>query len=457
MNVPADNAPAADSEPGKPDGKLAPLPGERGIPNVALATQVSLSRKGLVAVALFVLTLLSFSAVSIQRWMASKNPDESPAKLASDRPAASSFEPKRPDMTPLPVRPAASASSLRVPAIVATSDELAEPIGVRRTSPPPPASSTPTPLPEDAPSVLVSSRPVTPTAAQRPAATETGEGTTAPPNDPLAQTRRNLEAYQRQLQVLLDSLAKTGAASAPVGVPPFAAPANGASTSAAPGTGALFGGQLPMSPTPRVTAATLGNRSLILPKGTAFTCALTTKVVSAASGLVGCQVQRNVFGDDGRVLLIERGSHLDGEYRVTSVKPGTVRIPVLWTRVRTPHGVIVDLDSPATGPLGESGIDGYVDNRWPERIGAALLLSLIDDAVQLALRHESSDSQGNAVVLSSTTTTGSKLDEKVLDSTINIPPLIYQNQGGVVGIYVARDVDFSSVYELRPSAEESRR
>ena len=51
----------------------------------------------------------------------------------------------------------------------------------------------------------------------------------------------------------------------------------------------------------------------------------------------------------------------------------------------------------------------------------------------------------------STTANTSKLAEKVLDSTINIPPLIYQNQGGIVGIYVARDVDFSSVYELKPT------
>ncbi len=43
----------------------------------------------------------------------------------------------------------------------------------------------------------------------------------------------------------------------------------------------------------------------------------------------------------------------------------------------------------------------------------------------------------------------------MLDSTINIPPLIYQNQGGIVGIYVARDVDFSSVYELRPTAVQA--
>jgi type IV secretion system protein VirB10 len=60
-------------------------------------------------------------------------------------------------------------------------------------------------------------------------------------------------------------------------------------------------------------------------------------------------------------------------------------------------------------------------------------------------------------VLPSTTANTSKLAEKVLDSTINIPPLIYQNQGGIVGIYVARDVDFSSVYELKPTASTPAR
>ena len=135
--------------------------------------------------------------------------------------------------------------------------------------------------------------------------------------------------------------------------------------------------------------------------------------------------------------------------RATSIRPGTVRIPVLWTRILTPHGVTVDIESPGTGPLGESGIDGYVDNRWVERIGAAMLVSLINDAVQIVIQNEASSSTSSTVVLPSTTSSTSKLAEKVLDSTINIPPLIYQNQGGIVGIYVARDVDFSSVYELQ--------
>src|SRR5205814_10446856 len=156
-------------------------------------------------------------------------------------------------------------------------------------------------------------------------------------------------------------------------------------------TGNLFGGQLQSSATPRVAAGWLGDRSLTLPKGTSFTCALKGKVISATSGFVGCQVQRNVYSEDGRVLLIERGSHLDGEYRIASVRPGMVRVPVLWTRLRTPNGVAIDIDSPATGQLGESGVEGFVDNRWPERIGAALLLSLIDDAVQIVVHGQASD------------------------------------------------------------------
>ena len=83
-----------------------------------------------------------------------------------------------------------------------------------------------------------------------------------------------------------------------------------------------------------------------------------------------------------------------------------------------------------------------------------MLLSLIDDSVKLVIQHQASSNNdigsANTVVLPSTTANTNKIAEKVLDSTINIPPLIYQNQGGIVGIYVARDVDFSSVYELKP-------
>jgi type IV secretion system protein VirB10 len=460
-NISATPPPPAAAPPAEADGNgsgntITPLPGEPGIPNVATSQPFAWSIKGLLAVALLMLGLVGLSAFSIQRYAASgQDDDDETSKLQRNRPSAASAGTRRLDMA-LPPAP-------RVPALL-PAPEVVEPIGVRRSEQAAPAGPK-GPSPENAPVLVVSSRPgAYPSAAgaqkQRPGATggthlagTTDEG--FDPDDPMAATTRNLQGYQRQLQGLLDNLTQSSAmATGPTGgtTSSGALQSGPMTTGMAPAAAGLFGGQLQGSSTPIVSANLLGDRSLTLPKGTAFTCALKTKVISATSGLVGCQVQRNVYGDNGRVLLIERGSHLDGEYRVTSVRPGTVRIPVLWTRIRTPLGVTVDIDSPGTGQLGESGIDGHVDNRWGERIGAAMLLSLIDDSVKLLIQNQAQDQQANTIVLPSTTDNTSKLAEKVLDSTINIPPLIYQNQGGIVGIYVARDVDFSSVYELQPVA-----
>ena len=457
------NAPPhpSDPQPGEPpagvDGNtITPLPGELGIPNVAARQTISWSRKGLLAVALLVLSLILVSGFSIHRFAASGQTDDEASKLVRDRPSAASAGTRRLDM--------AVAPAPRIPALL-PSDDVAEPIGVHRSGQETSGGSGPKGLsPDDAPVLVVSSRPgaitaLSGTSVQRPGSApntiETGQPGDVPinPDDPVAITSLNLQAYQRQLQGLLDNLNQStamikGQRGNAAAMGPMAGTSS--STSYPPPAASLFGGQLQGSATPKVTATTLVDRSLTLPKGAAFTCALKTRVISATSGLVGCQVQRHVYGDNGRVLLIERGSHLDGEYRIASVRPGMVRIPVLWTRVRTPHGVTVDIESPGTGQLGESGIDGYVDNRWGERLGAAMLLSLIDDSVKLVIQNQAQDQQADTIILPSTTGNTSKLAEKVLDSTINIPPLLYQNQGGIVGIYVARDVDFSSVYELQP-------
>ncbi|MDZ4173153.1 MAG: type IV secretion system protein VirB10 [Hydrogenophaga sp.] len=426
-----------------PDGNtITPLPGEPGIPQVTAARSSNWSRKGALGLGMMVLTLVLFAGFAINRYFTSGSADED-TKMVRDKPSAASAGTRALDMTAPPAP--------RVPALLPT-NEVAEPIGVRSGAPASPKG----PSADDAPVLIVSSRPGAQFGSAGTSNTSLpGEGSENP-DDPVANTGRNLQAYQRQLQGLLDNLTQSTAMASGQGSNSANLGAMGSMAGASPGAGlptpvaGLFGGQLQGSATPKVAASMLGDRSLTLPKGTAFTCALKTKVISATSGLVGCQVQRNVYGDNGRVLLIERGSHLDGEYRISSVRPGMVRIPVLWTRVRTPNGVTVDIESPGTGQLGESGIDGYVDNRWGERIGAAMLLSLIDDSVKLVIQNQSQDQQADTIVLPSTTDNTSKLAEKVLDSTINIPPLLYQNQGGIVGIYVAPDVDFSSVYELQP-------
>jgi type IV secretion system protein VirB10 len=418
--------------------ELVRLEGEEEIPPIA-SVRTSNGSKSLIAGAVLALSVVGVLGFAATRYFSKKEATiEKSADVASATATRVKFPDPSPVRAPKPAIPAAAdttpaASGTRVPSIEQGGDVQAQAIPVRSstgggTAPKrvvPPGDESPFTTPPGA------------GAAARLGVAPTAQGAG------VAEAQANLKKYESQLGELMGQLKGVAGQAARA---PAANPA-GLASPVQPGQ-PLFG-TMERSATPTVSAGYLGDRSLTMPKGTTFMCSLKTRVITATSGFVGCQVQRNVFSDDGKVVLAERGSHLDGEYRVVQVRPGVTRIPVLWTRIRMPNGVTVDLDSPATGALGESGIGGYVDNRWPERIGAALMLSLIQDAVQGASKSDGV-SGGSTVVLSNTSGTGSKLAEKILESTINIPPLIYSNQGSVVGVYVARDVDFSKVYSLVP-------
>jgi type IV secretion system protein VirB10 len=199
--------------------------------------------------------------------------------------------------------------------------------------------------------------------------------------------------------------------------------------------------------TRRVLAGTLGNRSLVLAQGAKIDCAGDTAFDSTEAGLSTCTVTKNVYSDDGRVVLIERGSQINSQYR-SNLSPGQKRTFILAARIETPHGVTVEIDSPAADALGRMGVDGDVNNHWRERIGAAMLLGLTQDAIgYLATRGGNSN---GSVVYENTQQQGNDMATRVLDSTINIPPTLTQNQGAEFTIVVARDLDFGSVYALQP-------
>lgn len=215
------------------------------------------------------------------------------------------------------------------------------------------------------------------------------------------------------------------------------------------GTGTLTQALTPAA-TPRARAGMLGNRSLILAQGAKIDCAGDAAFDSTEAGLSTCTVTKNVYSDDGRVVLIERGSQINSQYR-SNLSAGQKRTFVLSARVETPHGVTVEIDSPVADALGRMGIDGYVDNHWSERIGAALLLGLTQDAIGY-LSTRGGNSNGS-VVYENMQQKGNDMATRVLDSTINIPPTLTQNQGAEFTIVVARDLDFGPVYALQPERQ----
>lgn len=191
-------------------------------------------------------------------------------------------------------------------------------------------------------------------------------------------------------------------------------------------------------------AGTLGNRDFIVAMGTSIPCILETALSSDQPGFTSCVINRDVLSDNGRVVLMEKGTQIVGEYR-GGLRRGQARLFVLWNRAKTPKGVIITLASPATDALGRAGMDGYVDTHWWERFGSALLLSIVSDAAQLA----QTQLQQNDIQVQNTTNAGQQAAAIAVEQSINIPPTLLKHQGELVSIFVARDLDFASVYSLR--------
>lgn len=234
----------------------------------------------------------------------------------------------------------------------------------------------------------------------------------------------------------------------PTMVQPVAA--NSANSQQPPNPG-TFDGNLKSTPTPKAQAGLIGNRNLLLAKGTLLDCVLNTAINSTIPGMVSCNLTRNVYSDNGKVLLLERGSLVTGEFG-GRVKTGQSRIYVLWNRIKTPNGVVVNLDSPGADALGRSGIDGEVDKHWGERIGNAFLLSLIQDAIGFAATRGGSQNGSQQMYFQNTQQTGDNMATTILKDSLQIPPTITKKQGERVAIFVARDLDFSAVYDLMPQA-----
>jgi type IV secretion system protein VirB10 len=188
-------------------------------------------------------------------------------------------------------------------------------------------------------------------------------------------------------------------------------------------------------------AGTLGNRDFIVAMGTSIPCVLETALASDQPGFTSCVINRDVLSDNGRVVLMEKGTQVVGEYRGG-----------LQRGQKPPKGVIVTLASPATDALGRAGVDGYVDTHWWERFGSALLLSIVGDATSYA----SSQLQDSDVDAQNTTSAGQQAAAIAVEQSINIPPTLNKHQGEQVSIFVARDLDFSGIYRLRVTEPRDR-
>lgn len=195
-------------------------------------------------------------------------------------------------------------------------------------------------------------------------------------------------------------------------------------------------------------ASRLSDLSSLAAQGTVIPAVLETAINSSLPGFARAVVTRDVRGFDGSRVLIPRGSKLIGQYR-SGVAAGQSRAFVVWSRVLTPDGVSVDIGSPGGDRLGRGGLEGETDNHFFRRFGASILLSVLSAGLDAAVGDRNG---GNAIIIGSPAQAAS-VAQIALQKEIDIPPTIKVPQGEPIRVFVARDLDFSTV---SPAATPTR-
>ncbi|MDD2859996.1 MAG: type IV secretion system protein VirB10 [Acidiphilium sp.] len=239
--------------------------------------------------------------------------------------------------------------------------------------------------------------------------------------------------------------AYTGGAPAASSSAPAAAGASSATPASAVRSASAFSNEMHASRFDHVDARLIAHPNFTIAAGTIIPCTLQTAIDSGLPGFVKCVLPTSVRSMTGAVTLLDRGTQVLGQIRQGLVQ-GQDRLFILWTRAVTPQNVVVNLGSPAAGPLGRSGVSGAVDNHFFQRFGAAIMLTLIGGSLEAGANAAQSGS-GNTYFQSLNTNTN-QIANTALQSTIDIPPTLRKNQGDNVSIFVARDLNFSHVYKL---------
>nr|WP_246505723.1 TrbI/VirB10 family protein [Coralloluteibacterium stylophorae] len=190
--------------------------------------------------------------------------------------------------------------------------------------------------------------------------------------------------------------------------------------------------------------------STLLLRGTYIRCILQSRVISDFPGYTSCLVTEPVYSVDGKRLLLPRGSKVQGSYGADDMIGD--RVAIVWDRITTPTGLDINMRSPGVDMLGSAGNAGHYSAHWGQRIASSLLISIVSDVFKYAAA-ESGPQQtsiANGAVVqnpyeSNTARTLERIANAAADQAMRRPPTATINQGTIVNVYVARDIDFSAV------------
>lgn len=185
---------------------------------------------------------------------------------------------------------------------------------------------------------------------------------------------------------------------------------------------------------------------------------LDTTIKSQIGGKFIGHVAQDVYGEDGRLVLLPGGSDIEGEYKPLG-KQGDDRLQASVVRVIRPDGASIDVKTTQTFDLaGSVGVVGEVDNRLLERFGTVVGATGISALVAIA-----SSSGGSSSGTSELEAAGDAINQNLaqvaadaLRNGVNLAPRVTVDKGTLLTIYPAKDWYFPNPTTIQELNEKDR-
>ncbi len=181
---------------------------------------------------------------------------------------------------------------------------------------------------------------------------------------------------------------------------------------------------------------------------------LNVAMNSDLPGMVTATVTSPAYAYTQNRELIPKGSRLIGQYS-SAVLQGQSRIFIMWNRVVLPDGVSVDINSPDTDQIGQSGEPAdYINRHFWSRFGEAVLLSILGAGVA-NVDVQSSDQYNSAQAYRMAIADSLQQSASgTLEQTISLKPTLVRYQGANVNVFIAHDLSFYNLYQQQGTVLE---
>ncbi|MDR6496005.1 type IV secretion system protein VirB10 [Paraburkholderia terricola] len=169
---------------------------------------------------------------------------------------------------------------------------------------------------------------------------------------------------------------------------------------------------------------------------------LLPRIISDLPGSITIMLDRDAYGEKGRIPLLPWGTRITGKPN-SSVRKGQERTFIASAVALRPDGVKIHVDSPVADQLGSAGIDADVDNHVGQIVGMSAALAILGAGASNYGVSSSDRNNSSAMYRENVQSSMAQSSQQLLGGYVNIPPTLKNGQGTRVRIQVEHELDFS--------------